>query len=357
MSERFWPLLFLLVTFFLVVGLMSFHGSLRNRLGVRIAALILLAGPIALVVFTGFNILISDSFHSPVPWWSRVAQVLVIIVGGPLMLGLLAARYVTKPLRRFNQAITSLKQSDYQVELQPTGIRELDTVFMEFNGLISRLRREEELRKDLISDTSHELNTPLAAMLSQLTAMQEGVLPVTKARVKILAQQTERLTELVAQLNEYTKARSTALLTTEDVHVREICEALRESCTAQLREKHIELAIQIPPQLVLSADRQALERILGNLLQNALCYSGGSSVTITASAAQLVFGDNGQGVPADSLPYLFERFYRVDASRSRETGGLGLGLAIVRELVHRQGWQIRAEDNGPGLKLVITFAG
>jgi signal transduction histidine kinase len=79
-------------------------------------------------------------------------------------------------------------------------------------------------------------------------------------------------------------------------------------------------------------------------------------VTISASPTQIVFSDNGQGVPADSLSYLFERFYRVDRSRSRDTGGLGLGLAIVRELAHRQGWQIQAMDNKPGLKIVITIA-
>jgi len=357
MSERFWPLFFLLVTFFLAVGLMSFHRSLRSRLSVRIAAVILLAGPIALVAFMGLSLFLSESFHSPVPWWSKIAQVLVIIVGGPLILGLLAARYVTKPLRRFNRAIASLKQNDYKVELQPTGIRELDVVFMEFNDLINRLRKEEELRKDLISDTSHELNTPLAAMSSQLTAMQEGVLPITAARVKTLARQTERLTELVAQLNEYTKARSVVSLTKEKVHLAEVCEALWESYAVQLPDKNMKLDIKISPQFLLSADQQALDRILGNLLQNALRYSDGDCVTITASSTHLVLSDNGRGVPTDSLPYLFERFYRVDTSRSRDTGGLGLGLAIVRELVHRQGWQIRAEDNEPGLKIVITLAG
>ena len=225
----------------------------------------------------------------------------------------------------------------------------------EFNDLIGRLRKEEELRKNLISDTSHELNTPLTAMVSQLTAMQEGVLPITKERVKTLSQQADRLAELVAQLNEYTRARSAVADSKEGIHLYAFCKELRESFAAQLGEKHMQLKIDVGPSYILTANRQSLERILSNLIQNALRYSGGKMVTIAANKKQLTISDDGQGVPAESLPYLFERFYRVDPSRSRETGGLGLGLAIVRELANRQGWQIHAEDNKPGLKTIINL--
>src|SRR6185312_4540741 len=107
-----------------VVGFLGLHRTLRTRLSVRIAVLILLAGPVALIAFLGFNAVLYGSLHISAPWWSRVFQVLAIVLGGPLLLGLLAARYVTKPLSQFNKAIASLKQSDYQVELQSTGIRE-----------------------------------------------------------------------------------------------------------------------------------------------------------------------------------------------------------------------------------------
>lgn len=352
---RFWVLIFLLVCFVSAAILLSLHKSLRSRLGVRIAALILVAGPVALVSLTGFNAVIYGSVHTPTPWWSRLLQVLLIVLGGPLILGLLASRFVTKPLSQFNKAIASLKESNYQIELQQTGIREFDKVFSEFNDLIGRLRHEEELRKNLISDTSHELNTPLAAMSSQLTAMQEGVLPITKSRVRTLAQQTKRLTELVAQLNEYTRARSSPTETKEGLHLYTFCKQLRETFLTQLHEKDMGLEIRVSPSYILSANRQSLERIMANLIQNALRYSDGRIIHISATKKQLVIADDGKGVPAVSLPYLFERFYRVDQSRNRETGGLGLGLAIVRELVHKQGWQIHAEDNQPGLKIVIDL--
>jgi signal transduction histidine kinase len=353
---RFWALLFLILFFLAAAVLLMLHKTLRSRLSVRIAALILVAGPILLVAFAGFNAVTYGAIHVAVPWWSRLLQVIALIVGAPLVMGLLAARFVTKPLSQFNQAITSLKESNYQVELQTTGIREFDRVFLEFNDLIGRLRREEELRKNLISDTSHELNTPLSAMVSQLTAMEEGVLPITKARVRTLAQQTNRLTELVAQLNEYTRARSATAEHKEGVHLYTFCKELRDSFGTQLEENKMRLDINVGASYVVQANRQSLERIMANLIQNALRYSGGTTIAITAHKKQIIFSDDGRGVPAESLPYLFERFYRVDSSRSRETGGLGLGLAIVRELAGRQGWQMHAEDNHPGLAVVIDLA-
>lgn len=355
MGRFFYPIIVLLA-FMGCIGLLSMHRAVRSRLSARIAALILLAGPTALLALIVFSAVALGSNHGVIPGLSRLVVVLIIVLGGPLILGYLVARYVTKPLKQFNDAIASIKQSDYQVELKPTGIREFDRVFLEFNDLIGRLRKEEELRKDLISDTSHELNTPLAAMTSQLTAMQESVLPVTKSRIRMLAQQTGRLSELVAQLNEYTRARSMVTETKEDIHLHKFCIDVRESFNTQLQQQGMRLDIKIAPRYVLLANRHSLERIINNLLQNALRYSGGKTITIAAANKQLTISDNGQGVPSESLPYLFERFYRVDASRSRETGGLGLGLAIVRELVHRQGWQIHAEDNKPGLKVVVTLS-
>ena len=120
---KFWVLIFLLVAFCGGVALLTFHKKLRSHLGLRIAALILIAGPVALVAMVGFNAVVYGSMHLPAPWWSRLIQVLLLVVGAPLILGLLAGRFVTKPLNQFYKAITSLKENNYQTELQPTGIR------------------------------------------------------------------------------------------------------------------------------------------------------------------------------------------------------------------------------------------
>ncbi|MGI0134181.1 MAG: sensor histidine kinase [Candidatus Micrarchaeaceae archaeon] len=357
MIVKLWGSFFVLMLMFATAVLISTNKSFRSRLSVRIAVIILTVGPLMLFGFLGFNAIYYGSLHEPAPFFSRLVQVPLLILGGPLVLGLLAVRYITKPLVQFNKAIASLKESNYQVKLRPTGVREFDKVFAEFNDLIQRLKQEEELRKNLISDTSHELNTPITAMLSQLAAMEEGVLPITKKRVHLLKTQTERLSDLVAQLTAYTKARSEPLLDNQEpIDLRGLCGDIADLFAARFKECGCEMVLDIPEGYIVHANRQALERILVNLLQNAVRYANATVITVAASSTQLCISDNGRGVPAESLLHLFERFYRVDPSRSRETGGLGLGLSIVRELAERQGWRIHAEDNKPGLAVVCTFS-
>ena len=287
---------------------------------------------------------------------ANFVQVGLLVASTPLLLGVLASRYVTRPLKRFVAAIDAVQHNRTHIPITPSGIREFDHVFAAFNGLTMRLAEEEELRKSLISDTSHELNTPLAAMLSQLTAMQDGVLPVSAERIVGLKQQTERLIDLVAQLDAYTNARlPDAFDQIAALLLLDVCTQLEMFFAPLLAEQQMRLQIDVPPDYHVCADRAALEHILTNLIRNALRYSHGRVITIAAHANHLSVSDDGQGVAVEHLPRLFERFYRVDASRSRATGGLGLGLSIVRALAERQGWQAHAEDAKPGLRLVFTL--
>jgi two-component system sensor histidine kinase BaeS len=332
--------------------LFFFRREIFSRLSARIAALIFTSGLVTFVLAQAFNEITSDTLS---PLWLRFLQVALIVLGGPVILGLLAARFVRRPLRQFNKAIASLKQSNYKVQLQPTGIREFDEVFSEFNNLIDRLRHEEKLRKDLVSDTSHELNTPLTAMIGQLTALQEGKHSATKERITMLKDQAERLADLVKQLEAYAKARTPNSHKPEDIQLRQLCKRLVGHFSTELEQKGIQTTLDIEDNFLVRADRTMLQQILANFIQNTLRYSGASRITISADERQLTFSDNGKGVPSESLPYLFERFYRVEKSRNRETGGLGLGLAIVKELAEQQGWQIHAEPANPGITFVLEF--
>ena len=350
----FTDLLFLLLLLAFICGavLFIFQEKLYSRLSVRIALLILASGAVTLVMALAYNEITKDTLSTP---GERLLQISLIVLGGPVVIGLLAARFVRRPLRQFNKAVASLEQNNYKVQLQSTGIHEFDEVFTKFNDLIRRLRNEEKLRKDLVSDTSHELNTPLTTMIGQLTAMQEGKHAVTDERIAILKEQAERLAELVSQLEMYTKARTPNLNKPEDIPLRQVCEKLIGSFSNELEEKGIQPKLEIESSLILRADRHTLQQILTNLVQNTLRYSKATELTITADEHHLTFSDNGRGVPSKSLPYLFERFYRVDKSRNRKTGGLGLGLAIVKELTEQQGWHIHAEHANPGVAFVLNF--
>lgn len=343
----------LLISAVVVVAVLAlFNKSLYNRLSTRITVLIFASGLVAIIVALAFNEFTRDTLSPP---WVRQLQIALIVLGGPVVLGLLAARFVRRPLRQFNEAIASLEKDDNKVQLQPTGIHEFDEVFAKFNNLTNRLRNEEKLRKDLVSDASHELNTPLAVMIGQLTAIQEGKYRMTKERVAILKEQAERLENLVQQLGAYTKARVPGADEAEDILLKQFCEELINHFSLEFKKKRITAKLHIAEGYTIHANRYALQQIITNLIQNTLRYSEATEFIISVNEHQLRFSDNGKGVPPESLPYLFERFYRVDKSRGRTTGGLGLGLAIVRELAASQGWDITAEAGRPGLVFVVTL--
>lgn len=349
-SLRFYVIIFI-ITILLLAFLVIFKSSLFKELSTRITVLILLSGPISLILITVTNeIILVRGQQEP----KAAFPVYVIIeLGTPIILGLIAAHFVRRPLRQFNETIVALEQSNYKIQLPSTDIREFDEVFTKFNNLINRLQHEEKLRKDLISDTSHELNTPLTTMIGQLTAMQEGKFPLTPERVGILKEQAERLAEMVQQLNAYTKARIPDTAAPEDIPLKQFSEEFINHFSLELKQKGITARLHIAEDYIIYATRGALRQIFMNLMQNTLRYSQATEVTIEATAHKLMFSDNGKGVPSKSLPYLFERFYRVDKSRSRTTGGLGLGLAIVRELAESQGWAITAVAGQPGLTFVL----
>ncbi|MDN5274965.1 MAG: histidine kinase [Candidatus Saccharibacteria bacterium] len=350
----FGELLFILLLFVFVcaAALFIFQEKLYSRLSVRIAILILASGVVTFIMALTYNEITRDTLSTP---GERLLQISLIVLGGPVVIGLLAARFVRRPLRQFNKAVASLEQSNYKVQLRPSGIHEFDEVFTKFNNLIHRLQTEEKLRKDLVSDTSHELNTPLTTMIGQLTAMQEGKYLLTKERVDILKEQAERLAELVKQLDAYTKARMLDTSKSEEIHLKQFCEEHIDHFSLELEQKGIVAKLHIAEDYTINANRGTLHQILTNLMQNTLRYSQGTEVTIEVTAHKLLFSDNGRGVPAKSLPYLFERFYRVDKSRNRTTGGLGLGLAIVRELAEQQGWHIHAKLLRPGIVFILDF--
>jgi len=324
--------------------------ALRRSFAARITALALLSG---LAVLLGI-VLFLGAF-STAPTTLKTVPLVAAILGLPLVLGWFASRLVVRPLRDFARAIAALQANRYETRLIASGITEFDRVFDSFNALAQRLRREEELRKDLISDTSHELYTPLTALTGQLIAMQEGTLPISPERIQLLREQVDRLTELVVRLDAYTRARAPQHTRAEDVPLARVCARVVAELGQELRARAIDATVEIPDDLTVKADRQAFEQILLNILRNTLDHAGATEVRIVADKEGLILSDNGRGVPTESLPHLFEQFYRVEKSRNRASGGLGLGLAIVRELVERQGWTIRAEATRQGLSLHIRF--
>ncbi len=275
-----------------------------------------------------------------------------------VIIGMLVSRLITQPLRKIELGIKKLEESDYQFEIQHTGGTEFQHLIDEFNHLAQELAKMEALRKDLISDTSHELKTPLTTLMAQLQGIKDGVLEIAPERVDMLLDQVYRLNDLVERLQEYSRLRSkTGKLKLVKFDLKADLDKVTESYTARLNKAKVKLQFQIPHKLTITADKPLFERIIINLLENSLKYAKGSVITISATETQITFADNGVGIGDEHLPYIFERFYRVEKSRNRDTGGLGLGLAIVKEIVEAHGWKISAEtpEDGKGVEFRITL--
>jgi two-component system sensor histidine kinase BaeS len=363
-----------------------------GKLSVRIILLILILGPIMAIVSYAILFATVDNTYVPIATHEQYAlippgETLVEIKGNPpteilvpddelrnqrltvileeapligiaisIVLGIIVASFITKPLRSFSDGINKLKRDPDSAIIPPTGISEFDSVVGEFNELAKELQKEEKLRKDLISDTSHELKTPIAALMGQLQGIQEGVLSLDPERIEILREQVDRLNNLVERLQEYTRIRVASVnMQKEVVKLYPLCKDIGEVFAKQFSDKGIEFRIDVSEGYSLLADKKMLERVLENLIENALKYADATQIAISADPFTLRVADNGKGIPEKNIPYIFERFYRVDTSRSSQTGGLGLGLAIVKEIVEAHGWSIKAHNLDKGVEFVITL--
>lgn len=277
---------------------------------------------------------------------------------GIVLIGLLISRIVAKPLDKLGAGMKKLRQSHYKLHIEEDEPEEFNSLIREFNSLADELNRTEELRKNLISDTSHELKTPLASLMAQLEGIDDGVITMDKERIKLLREQVSRLHELVESLQDYARLRSHTLQPQlKNFHFKDIINKIFGQYKNNLAEKKISVQLKIQDDYILTADPILIERIFTNLFDNTIRYSQAKNITISADSQQIVFADDGIGIPAQHLQDIFERFFRLEKSRNRKTGGLGLGLAIVKEIIEAHGWKIAARiaESNKGVEFVINF--
>lgn len=231
---------------------------------------------------------------------------------------------------------------------------------------VTEIRRLESIRKDFVANVSHELRTPLTAVRTALETARSALAqdPQEASRfLDIADRHTERLTALVRDLLDLSRIESGRLaLRPETVDQAEVAAAAAELFRETAMRKRVRLTLAIPPELPpVTADRGALTQVVTNLVENAVKYCDeGGAVTLRAqatdTAVQLSVVDTGPGIAPKHLPRLFERFYRVDAGRSRDRGGTGLGLSIVKHLVEAMGGTVAVESQlGRGSTFSVTL--
>jgi signal transduction histidine kinase len=279
--------------------------------------------------------------------------IIAIIVAGlvGLLLTFFLSRSILRPVDELISAARAMEKGDLSQRVTVSSKGELGELANAFNAMAEGLTRLEQLRQNMVTDVAHELRTPLSNVRGYLEALRDGVVEPTPETIASVHEEAMLLNRLVDDLQELAMAEAGQLkLVRQPVNIQEVVEKAVQALKAQADEKEVTLAIVLPDDLPLvEADAERLGQVLRNLLKNAIINTpSGGEITIQArtvdSQVEVSVEDNGHGIFAEHLPYVFERFYRVDQSRARTTGGAGLGLAIVKQLVEAQGGQVEIDS-------------
>ncbi len=306
----------------------------------------------------------------------------ILAVTAALILGVLLSRRISKPLEEVADAALVIARGEYGRKLPPYENRELAELSSSFNRMSGQLEELEMLRKRSVADLAHELRTPLTTLRSYVEAIGDGVLPPDKKHLDILMEEIMHLNRVASDLDELTKAEGadSSTMKRERIELNRFLSDKAALFKQLFKEKSIALNLELPEERLFSdQDPASLSKVIGNLLDNAFRYSEfGSTVTLALCSepefdvqaiapfgqegisrtddAQVLsdllmikISDNGIGIFPELLPYIFERFFRIDQARERSSGrgGSGIGLALVRELVRTAGGLIRVAST-PG---------
>jgi len=300
---------------------------------------------------------------------SRVSRSLLIagVVGAmvAIFLGLLLTRQFTKPIRALKKGAARIASGDLSYRAEVKSGDEFGDLARSFNSMAASLDSSEQSRRRLFADIAHELRTPLSVIEGTVDAMLDGVYEPNPDNLNSIREETEVLTRLVAELRDLTLAESGQLrLVVEPTNLAELVQRRVSQAGVIARGKNIALKTEIAENLPqIEVDGRRIEQVVANLLDNALNHTP-SDGTVTIAVSPDKDGiltsvmDTGEGIPAEHLPYIFERFYKVDDARSRKTGGAGLGLAIAKQMVELHGGRIWVESEvGKGSKFSFTLPG
>jgi len=297
-----------------------------------------------------------DSFNE------AMLTALLVATGVAIGVSLLLSQGIVAPLRAMMQATQRIAEGHYDERVQIRGSDELQQLAARFNQMAEQLEQVEIMRRRLIGDVAHELRTPLTAIKGSMEGLIDGVLPPTPETFEQIYQEAERLNRLVNDLQELSRVEAGAYeLSLRAVGASNVIKTVVKRLRLQFEEKGVALLTDLPAEEVhVWADEDRLVQVLTNLVGNALQYTpAGGTVTISiapqADKARFSVRDTGIGISAEHLTRIFDRFYRVDPSRSRTRGGSGVGLTIAKYLVEAQGGRIWAESEGEGKGSTFSF--
>lgn len=285
-----------------------------------------------------------DSIHRYLIWAFAGA------IGLAVVLSYVMNRRILGPLTRMNTITGEIAAGEFSARVPVATEDEVGQLARAFNRMAANLEKIERLRRSLMIDVAHELRTPLTNIRGYLEALNDGVLPPAPETLSLLQDETLRLVQLVEDVLALARADAAgSRLQPTAVDLKAMVGNTLAIFTPALNKKSLRVNMDSPPQPVtLHADRDRLARVLRNLTDNAVQYAPENTVVaitlaMSPDSVRVDYANAAGEVLPDDLPYLFERFYRGEKSRSRHHGGAGIGLSIVRELVEAHGGKVHAE--------------
>jgi len=286
----------------------------------------------------------------------------LVAIGIAVAITFFLSRRILAPVKALTSAAKRLGHGDFSQRVQVKDRGELGELASTFNSMASNLERAEKLRRNMVADVAHELRTPLSNVRGYLEAIHDRVIKPDADTIRSLDEEAMLLSRLVDDLQELSLAEAGELkLVRQPESVAELIKQTADMVQAQLAAKEVSVSIDLPAKLPpANIDARRISQVLRNLLENAVTHTRkGDAITVTARAqdnyVEVAVSDTGEGIPAEDLPNIFERFYRVDKSRARTTGGSGLGLTIAKRLVEAHGGKIEVlSEMGKGSRFSFT---
>ena len=324
--------------------------------GVGLAILAIGVTVVGADVFRGLMIKAGDSAeHAQTMYDESVTTVVFAAVAvaafASIVLAVVLARMLARPLAEVGGAARRIAQGDYAARVPREGPEELISLADSFNQMAASLEHQETVRRDFIANAAHELRTPLTNLQGYLEALRDGVIVAETATYESLWEEAERLVRLSHSLDALAEGdASTGPPALQELDLATAIRTALELAQPTLSRAGLRVVIDLPERLPARANPDQLAQVLANLLSNAARYSAaGGTVTVRGerrpSDLLVSVANTGEGIPADDLERVFERFYRVEKSRDRARGGAGIGLAVVKQLVEAVGGSVGAESS------------
>ncbi|MFC2015136.1 sensor histidine kinase [Chloroflexota bacterium] len=297
----------------------------------------------------------------PISYFLLWGSIMAITIA--ILITFFLSRRILSPVKALTQAARYLGQGDFSQRVIIQDKSEVGELAQAFNVMAENLERDEQLKRNMIADIAHELRTPLSNLKGYLEAVREKVIKPDKKTIHSLNEEASLLSRLVSDLQELSLAEAGELkMDSQPQDIAELINQTTGTLQTQAAAKGVSISADLPDQLPpVNIDSQRISQVLRNLLENALTHTTKDD-TINISASEegnwikVSVLDTGEGIPAEDLPNIFERFYRVDKSRTRATGSSGLGLTIAKRLVEAHGGSINAQSKpGEGSHFYFTI--